>query len=287
MRVGIGLPATIPGVRGATVLDWARSAENGGFSTLAVLDRLAYNNYEPLTTLAAAAAVTTNIRLATTILIEPLRNSPALLAKQLATVDQLSAGRLTVGIAPGGREDDYTAADADYHRRGRQLDADLIQIERTWAQQAIHGAAPVGPPPVQARPTLLFGGTTHATYQRVARHGDGWIFSGGNPAMLAQCLEPLHRAWNDAGRSGQPHVMSLAYFSLGPDGQRHAEQYLQPYYHWLGTDIARSISNGAATTPAMVRQHFDAFAAAGCDELVFAPCNPDPDQVPQLATAIH
>src|SRR5947207_15109809 len=101
MDVGIGLPATIPGVDGATVLDWARRAEARGFSSLGVIDRIVYPNYEPLIALAAAAAVTERIRLATTILIAPYRVNTALMAKQLASIDRLSNGRLVVGIAIG------------------------------------------------------------------------------------------------------------------------------------------------------------------------------------------
>jgi alkanesulfonate monooxygenase SsuD/methylene tetrahydromethanopterin reductase-like flavin-dependent oxidoreductase (luciferase family) len=69
MDVGIGLPATIPGTRGSFILDWAKRADSGSFSSLGILDRLVYPNYEPLITLAAAAAVTRRVRLMSTVLI--------------------------------------------------------------------------------------------------------------------------------------------------------------------------------------------------------------------------
>src|SRR3954451_5779629 len=108
MEVGIGLPTTIPGVTGPQVLEWARRAEARGFSSLGTIDRLVFANYEPLIALADAAAVTERIRLLTDILIVPYRANAALLAKQAPPIDSLSGGRLTLAVAVGGREDDYT-----------------------------------------------------------------------------------------------------------------------------------------------------------------------------------
>src|SRR3954452_19566668 len=107
MDVGIGLPATIRGVPGDQLLEWARRAEARGFSSLGTIDRLVYGNYESLIALAAAAAVTQRITLGTTIPLAPYRANAALLAKQAASVDRLSGGRLLLGMAVGGREDDY------------------------------------------------------------------------------------------------------------------------------------------------------------------------------------
>ncbi|HKS68834.1 MAG TPA: LLM class flavin-dependent oxidoreductase, partial [Ktedonobacterales bacterium] len=106
MRVGIGLPASIPGVQGRLLLDWAQRADAGPFASLGIIGRLVYPNYDPLIALAGAAGVTVRIRLMTTVLLAPLRNT-AILAKQAASLDALSGGRLTLGLGVGAREDDF------------------------------------------------------------------------------------------------------------------------------------------------------------------------------------
>ncbi len=121
MKIGIGLPATIPGTEGKNILDWAKKADSGPFSTLGILDRLVFPNYEALITLAAVAGVTQRVRLMTTVLLAPLRNT-ALLAKQAASLDALSGGRLTLGLGIGGREDDYLAASVSFKTRGKRFE---------------------------------------------------------------------------------------------------------------------------------------------------------------------
>src|SRR5581483_8379170 len=130
MEIGIGLPAAIPGTTRAQLLDWARRADQEQFSTVGVIDRLVYPNFEPLTALAAAAAVTTRIRLTTAILLAPLRANSALFAKQAASIQVLSEGRLVLGLAVGGRQDDFEASNLDFHRRGRQFDSLLADVKR-------------------------------------------------------------------------------------------------------------------------------------------------------------
>src|SRR3954451_15065806 len=115
MDIGIGLPTVVHDVDRAGIVDWARRAEAAGFSTLGTIDRIVYPNYESLITLAAAAAVTQRIRLATDILIAPLRANAALLAKQAATINDLSQGRLVLGLAVAGRPDDYEVSGIDFH----------------------------------------------------------------------------------------------------------------------------------------------------------------------------
>ncbi len=285
MDVGIGLPSTIPGVDGALVLEWARRAETRGFSSLGTLDRIVYDNYEPLITLAAAAAVTERIGLATAILIAPLRASGAMLAKQAASVDRLSGGRLTLGVAVGGREDDYTAAGVDFHTRGKQFDAMLEQCRRIWAGESFGTAGAIGPAPVRERPGLIIGGTADAAFRRAATYGDGWIMGGGSPDNLAQGRERVERAWKEAGREGAPRTMALTYFALGPHAEQAAQDYLGDYYAFLG-DIAQMIVGGASKDEATIAGAVQAFEQAGCDELICFPCSSDPDQVDRLADAV-
>ena len=280
MDVGIGLPATIPGVSGQQIIEWARRAEGRGFSTLGTIDRVVYGNDEPLVTLAAAAAVTGTIKLATTVLLAPLRANAALLAKQAASVDHISNGRLVLGIAVGGREDDYEVSGVDFHTRGRRFDEQLETFARVWS-----GEAGVGPAPPRGRPTVLIGGQADAAFRRAARHGDGWIMGGGAPDQFREGKAKLDAAWKDAGRDGAPRTASLAYFALGDGAEQAADSYLHDYYGFLG-EIADMIASSAATDAETVRGYVAGFTEAGCDELILFPCSPDPEQVDLLADAL-
>jgi alkanesulfonate monooxygenase SsuD/methylene tetrahydromethanopterin reductase-like flavin-dependent oxidoreductase (luciferase family) len=282
MDVAIGLPSTIPGVERDQLLEWARRAEARGFSSLGTIDRLVYDNYEPLIALAAAAAVTDRIKLATTILIAPFRANGALLAKQAASVDRLSNGRLVLGVAVGGREDDYTASGVDFHARGRMFDEMLEQWRRVWAGESFGTAGAIGP---RARPTVILGGSAEVTFERIARHGDGWVMGGGAPDQFRQGAEHVRAAWRAAGREGEPRLMALAYYALGDQAEAAANRYLGDYYAFLG-EYASMVVDSAATDAGTVRGYVQAFTEAGCDELVLFPCDADPGQVDLLADAL-
>ena len=184
MDIGIGLPSTIPGIPGRLILDWAHAAEQAGFSSLGTLDRLVYANLETVPALAAVAAVTERIGLTTAILIGPYRGNGALLAKQLATVDAIAGGRLQVGIAVGGRADDFEATGSVFAERGRAFDAQLAELQAVWAQQPRGFAGPIGPAPVRpGGPPLLIGGNAPAAFRRLTEYGAGWIMGGGGPEL--------------------------------------------------------------------------------------------------------
>jgi alkanesulfonate monooxygenase SsuD/methylene tetrahydromethanopterin reductase-like flavin-dependent oxidoreductase (luciferase family) len=123
------------------VRDWALRAEAAGFSTLGTIDRLVYANHEPLIALSYAAAVTERIGLLTSILIAPLRANTALLAKQAASLDVLSGGRLTLGMAVGGRQDDYEVSGIDFHKRGAIFDRQLDEMRRLGAARRLASRA--------------------------------------------------------------------------------------------------------------------------------------------------
>jgi alkanesulfonate monooxygenase SsuD/methylene tetrahydromethanopterin reductase-like flavin-dependent oxidoreductase (luciferase family) len=286
MDIGIGLPSTIPGIPGRLILDWARAAEQAGFSSLGTLDRIVYGNLETVPVLAAAAGVTERIGLTTAILIGPYRGNGALLAKQLATVDAIAGGRLRLGISVGGRADDFEATGSSFGQRGRNFDAQLAEMRAVWAQEPRGFAGPIGPAPVQAGgPPLLIGGNADAAFRRMTEFGAGWIMGGGGPEAFAAGADRARRAWREAGRDGRPRLAALSYVSLGDDAETHARRYLTDYYAFTG-DFAERIAAGALTTPRRVAETVASFDDAGCDELILFPCDPDTAQVELIAAAV-
>jgi len=246
--IGIGLPTTIPGTEGRTLVDWARHAEEAGFSTLGTIGRLVYPNYEELIALSAAAAVTSRIRLTTSVLLAPFYTNSALLAKQAASLDRLSGGRLVLGMAVGGREDDFTASGVSMSGRGHRLEEQVALMKRIWSGEEFGTAGGIGPEPARSGgPQIILGGSSEASFRRVARIADGWIMGAMSPSQ--------------------------------------AEGYLLHYYAWLG-DIANMIAGSAAVSPEMVKSYVAAFEASGCDEIIWVPTAARLDQVSLLAEAI-
>jgi alkanesulfonate monooxygenase SsuD/methylene tetrahydromethanopterin reductase-like flavin-dependent oxidoreductase (luciferase family) len=286
VEIGIGLPNTVPDTEGRTLIDWARHAEEAGFSTLGTIGRLVYPNYEELVALSAAAAVTSQIRLTTGVLLAPLYTNSALFAKQAASLDRLSGGRLVLGLGLGGREDDFAASGVSAQGRGRRLEEQIAMMKRVWSGEEFGYAGAIGPEPARpGGPEIILGGASEATFRRVARLADGWIMGGGTPDMFAQAAAGVDQAWQDAGRPGRPRKLTLAYFGLGPEARSQAEGYLLHYYGWLG-DIASQIAAGAAVSPEMVKSYIAAFEASGCDEIIFVPTASRLDQITLLADAI-
>ncbi len=287
MDVGIGLPNAVPGLDGRLVVDWARSAEQRGFSTLATIDRLLFPNYESLIVLATAAAVTERVRLMTDILIAPLRNNTPVLAKQAASLDNISGGRLVLGLAPGIRDDDYKASGVDYAARGRILDEQLVEMTRIWAGGSIDGLGPVGPEPARhGGPEIMVGGGVKASYRRAAQYGSGWTMGGGTPDQMRQGREAIDSAWSDAGREGRARASVLTYYSLGPNAKETAREYIFTYYGGMGDEVAGMISDSVALDEATINGYAQAFEDAGADELIFFPCSTDVEQVDALAGAL-
>jgi alkanesulfonate monooxygenase SsuD/methylene tetrahydromethanopterin reductase-like flavin-dependent oxidoreductase (luciferase family) len=277
--VGIALPNAVPGTSGAQLIEWARRADSRGFSSLGTIDRVVYDNYEPLTALAAAAAVTERIGLCTSVLLAPLRLNAVELAKEALSLNALSGGRFTLGVGLGGRDDDYTASGVELAGRGRRLDAMLEQIQEVWSGEEIG-------PALGGAPRLVVGGHADASFARAARFGEGWIAAAVGADAYPSAVAKMKAAWSAAGREGEPRTMGLAYFALGDDAAASARAYLTDYYAWLGEELAGYMVAIAAQDTETVRARVAAFEAAGCGELIFCPSSSDPGQVDLLADAV-
>lgn len=278
MDVSIGLPNAVPGTTGTDLTEWARRADARGFRSLGTIDRIAYGNYEPLVALAAAAAVTERIRLTTSVLLAPLRENAASVAKQTLSIHALSGGRMTLGIGLGGRDDDYAMAEVAMDSRGATIDEMLSKIREVWEHELVG-------PEVPDYPTLLVGGGVDASFARAAKYGDGWIAGGAPPEVFAEAAEKVKAEWAAAGREDAPRLEGLAYFSLGDRAEENANAYLKDYYVWLGEDTANFIAGSAAKDAETVKSYLAAFEGVGCDELILFPSSSDPAQVDLLADA--
>ncbi|WP_217166265.1 LLM class flavin-dependent oxidoreductase [Streptomyces sp. AC512_CC834] len=282
MHIGLGLPIDDP----ALLLSWARRADALPFSTLGLLDRLVFDNPEPLITLATLAGATSRIRLQTEVLIAPVHNT-ALLAKQTATLDRLSGGRFTLGIGVGGRADDCLAAGIDLHRRGRRLDEQMALLRRTWnGEPYARDVGPIGPrPATPGGPEVLFGGFAPAALERVGRFGDGFLGAALPAAHMAGLFRDVEAVWRTHERPGRPRLVAQASVALGPDGTvERARHNLLDYYAFTGR--AEYMAKGLLTAAHEIRGAVDAFRDIGADEVVLYCWSSDLDQVDRLADTV-
>jgi alkanesulfonate monooxygenase SsuD/methylene tetrahydromethanopterin reductase-like flavin-dependent oxidoreductase (luciferase family) len=282
MRVGIGLPAAVPGAVATEIGAWAAESERLGFDSLSVIDRLVYDNLDPLIALAAAAVRTERVELLTTVLNVGYRRDAVALAKQIASVDRLSGGRLTVGLALGGWPEDYAASNVPMDGRGRTFEATLATMRRAWAGElsGASGPMPALPP---GRPDVLIGGMVPASFARAATSGEGWIAPAFGLSTLTEGIAATRRAWSAAGRPGQPRIVAERYFCLGDGADEIADRCLRHYYGPTYFPYARA---DALTTPTRIRDEVDLLSRTGCDDLILLPCSPALNQVGRLADVV-
>jgi alkanesulfonate monooxygenase SsuD/methylene tetrahydromethanopterin reductase-like flavin-dependent oxidoreductase (luciferase family) len=283
MKIGVGLPNIIPDTPGPRLAEWAKHAEDLGFSTLATVGRLVFPTYEELQALTVAAAVTDRIGLLTNVSIGPVYDK-AYLAKMAAGLDQISEGRFTLGLASGWRDEDYTVAGKEYAGRGRQLDEMVEYMQRAWRGELVEGATKkLTVPPVNGESVpLVFGGHAAAAYERTAKYGVGWTAGGASPDEVRGFNEQARAAWAAAGREGAPKLWALTYYTFGTDGRDVASEYLGDYYGDWGPGMAQQIPGDAD----QVRGALAAYEAAGSDEMIFNPVRGDMDQLDLLAEAL-
>jgi len=274
VNVGVGLPTTTPGADGALVVEWAKRADAGSFTSLAVLDRLAYESFEPFTALAAAAGVTSRVRLATMVAAGPLRPT-ALLAKQAASLHALSGGRLTLGLAIGARVEDYEAAGVDHRDRGRRLAEQLAYVRGRVEEERVG--------PSREGIEILVGGGSGPAFARMARYADGYAHGGGPPRAFAGAAARAEAAWRDLGRPGRPRLWGQGYFALGD--VEAGNTYLRDYYAFTGPFAERVVAANLTSARA-VKDFVRGYAEAGCDELVLFPTVSDLSELDRLAEAV-
>jgi alkanesulfonate monooxygenase SsuD/methylene tetrahydromethanopterin reductase-like flavin-dependent oxidoreductase (luciferase family) len=251
---------------------WAAEAERAGFESVGVIDRLVYDNLDPLTALAAAAACTSRVQLLSTVVNVCWRNNAVLLAKQLSSVARISGGRLTAGLGMGGWPPDYEASGVPLQRRGALFDDSLATMQRTWEVTG-------------DRPRILLGGTVPASLARAATElSEGWVAPLFGLALLNEGAAAVRRAWTEAGRPGRPRILTGRYFSLGPEAGETADEYIRHYY---GADFFDAARADVLTNAEQIQAALRELSEAGCDDLLLFPCSGDLEQIALLAEEVH
>ena len=285
MKIGIGLPNTMAfETDRRLMLEWARRADEAGFDVLGTIDKPNFDSWDPLVTLAGVAGVTDRARLATTILQLPPRNE-VLVAKQAAVVDQLSGGRLVLGLAQGGREDDFEVFEAEFEGRSERFERQVARIREIWqtARQSDRDHGVLGPPPIQEPgPPIWAGALQPKAIERAARVADGFIFGTIGAEYMKQLAPQVRGAFEAQGKPNA-EIAGLAYVAVGDDAQRalaEATHHVVRYYGQLWTEPENLIHHGPGQK---IAEEVAAYADAGIDTLILFAEIPSLDQVDLLA----
>ncbi len=293
MDVGIALPTMAPGYGPGTTVAWAEAVEAGPFSSVSTGERITFDNPDWAVALGAVAAVTRRVRLIANVVVLPA-HPVALVAKQLATLDQVSHGRVTAGVGVGGRQHDFDALGAPFGGRHPRLDDQVAELRRLWTGEApFPGADPVGPPPVQpGGPPILAGALGPKAMARAARWADGVTgFSvAGSATEMAGTFALADHAWADAGRDEAPRKVSGCFYVLDEDDRRAAtvlRDFAARYLAVFGAELAEAMAAECRiSSPAALRALLDEAEAAGCDELVLVPGTVDLDCLARTAAVV-
>ncbi|GGJ58715.1 LLM class flavin-dependent oxidoreductase [Streptomyces brasiliensis] len=283
MKIGIGLPNQIRDVRPDVIPAWARASEEAGFSSIASLGRIAYPGVMDTVALAVAAGATSSVGLISTLLLGPVWPA-VLLAKEIAGIDAVSGGRLTLGLGLGGRPDDFVVEGLGPRGTGKRLDRDIETYRSVWRGEIPPGCDNPAVPDGTREVPLLFGGMAQASFDRVARAGRGYIGPAAAPALVGPAFDHARTVWKAAGREGTPYLVALGYFALGDEDRGRAGVY--DYYGSAGSDGARARADEVCGGVDAVRATVKAYEELGVDELILNPSVDDLDEVARLADAV-
>lgn len=290
MEIGVGLPTNLSGTNKELVVEWARRAEDMGFSSLCMGERLTYSGYDWVLSLTAAATVTTRIRLLANVVILPI-HPVGTVAKQALSLDDFSGGRFSLGVGIGAPLEDYDVAPAPREGRGLRFEESLRTLRALWeGESLVEGVRAIGPAPVKkGGPELLIGATGRKALRRVGEFADGattWSFSA-DPAEGRSMFDAVESSWQEHGREGKPRLVCGCYFSAGPNAEADLENYFREYYpHVLPGQVDNLLRAVRTVTPDAIRDVVSEFEAIGCDEFIFVPTTKDLVHLEGLAEAV-
>jgi alkanesulfonate monooxygenase SsuD/methylene tetrahydromethanopterin reductase-like flavin-dependent oxidoreductase (luciferase family) len=290
MDIGLTLPSFVRGVDRVAILEWCRRVDDGPFTSISVGERIAYPSHELVTTLAFAAAATERVRIVSTVAVLPIHDAVRF-AKQMATIDVLSGGRLSVGVGVGGRDQDYAALGIPFEARFARLDEQVAVMQRVWrGEVVVDGLPPIGPEPVQAGgPPLLTASMGPKSLARSAVWAAGlagWDL-GPDPAGVDATFRRAEDAWAAAGRADPPWLSTSSWFALGEGAEARLAEYAYNYLSNFGDKAARALAGLCRLSDAgVVRETLAALRETGCHEVVLVPTTTDITELDRLLAAV-
>ena len=252
--------------------------------------------HEALTMLTAVAARTSKIKLGTGVLVMPMRN-PVLLAKEIATLDHISNGRVILGTAVGWYKREFESLGADFHSRGKIMEQSLEIINRLWTEDRVDGEYPpynlrgavMQPKPVQKpRPPILIGGYVDVVLKRAATKGDGWITYYYTAESFARVWDKIRGFAEEAGRDPDELISTNQLpIVVGP-----REKVEAPMKEWLQTEWDYASWSESTMESAIIGsvdeciEQLQVHVATGIDRIIFVPYRYEPDQIEIIAKEI-
>ena len=287
-NIGLAFVNPAPLTKPHLVVNFAKKCEEMGLHSMWTIDRIAYDNLEPLTILAAAAGATQKIRLGTSVLLPGLRH-PALLAKTVATLDFISNGRITLGVGFGSRESDFSAVEVPYEGRGSRAVEGIQLMKRLWSEESVTHKGrffnvqnlTLGPRPVQKpHPPLFTGGSADVALKRAGTWANGFICGSSAIPDFPSTWEKVAQYARAAGRNpAQIEKAGLTFMAINDDTAKAVEtvnNYVMRYYGRLRGDIQSTsvVGSGAACA-----ERIKVFFSRGLDTLIIGVADPDPRQL--------
>ena len=287
-HIGLAWVNPAPLTKPENVVNFAKKCEAMGCHSMWTIDRIAYDNLEPLTVLAAAAAATQKIRLGTSVLLGNLRHASHA-AKIVSTLDFISNGRVTLGLGFGSRENDYRAVEIPFEHRGSRAVEQVQLMKRLWTEDNVTFKGKfynlenlsVGPKPIQKpHPPIWTGGSAEVALKRAGSWADGFICGSSAIPEFPSTWEKIASYAKAAGRD--PNKISkagLTFMAIDEDQSKAVktvEDYVMRYYGRLRADVANTSLVGA---PAAIAERIGAFLSRGLDTLIIGVADPDPRQL--------
>jgi probable F420-dependent oxidoreductase len=286
-KIGLAFVTPAPSTKPVDALNFAKKCEELRLHSMWIIDRIAYDNLEPLSVLAAAAGATQKIRLGTSVLLAGLRQ-PVLLAKTVATLDFISNGRLTLGVGFGSRENDFSAVEVPFAGRGSRAVEAVQLMKRLWTEENVthHGRffhiqnLTIGPRPIQNPIPIWTGGSADVALKRAGTWADGFICGSSAIPDFSSTWEKVAHYARAAGRNpAEIEKAGLTFMAIHDNKGKAIETvgaYITRYYGRLRGDIENTFLVGSGAACA---ERIEAFFAKGLETLIIGTADPDPKQL--------